>query len=311
MKYSIIVLLEKDEIHPGSRQYIQDLYDLFLERQEPFELMIAVNGSGFFVAELEQLLLANKNLKAILFGFKTTQAVCINSMISESSGEIIVVCGSYRQISDDSFTRMLDAIDDGTDIVTPWRQNRIDGKINQLESKLFNSLVRSLTGTDSHDLSCTVKIFRKKVAENVDIYGSMYRFLPILADKKGLKSKEIKCDHFQKIGAGKSGIYSLQHYSSIFIDILTLYFNTRFSKKPLRFFSTIGMIFFLAGMFITFYIFLERFLFNYPIGSRILLLLSLLLMVLGIQAASVGLLGEIIAFIHGRHRNEYSIDKIL
>ena len=311
MKYSIIVLIEQEEIHLGSRQFIQDLYDLFTQQQEPFELLIAVNGSGFFSVELEQLLQVNRDIKAIQFEYKTTQALCLKSMVEESIGNILVVCGSYRQISNNYLLKMIKALDKETDVVTPWRQNRIDGKINKLESKLFNSIVRMLTGTYSHDLSCTVKIFRRKVAEEIDIYGNMYRFLPILAEKKGFACKEIKCDHLQKVGMGKGGFYTLPHYASILIDILTLYFNTRFSKKPLRFFSTIGMIFILAGILMIFFIFAEKFIFNYPIGSRPILLFSLLLVVLGVQAASVGLLGEIIAFIHGRHRQEYSIDKII
>jgi hypothetical protein len=113
------------------------------------------------------------------------------------------------------------------------------------------------------------------------------------------------------VGIGRFGLYSLSHYFSTFIDILTLYFNTRFSKKPLRFFSAIGLAFLLVGVVITAYVFAERFFMGYPVGDRPVLLLAILLMVLGVQAASVGLLGEIIAFTHGRKKKEYSIEKVL
>jgi hypothetical protein len=296
-------LLEQPEIHEGSAQFVQNLHDLFVNRLEPFEILVLANGIGsFFSYELDKLLEGNNRIKAIEFEKKTTQAVCLKAAVDVSKGEIIVVCGSYQQISNDSMIKMLDSLGSGIDIVTPWRERRVDTLLNQFESKLFNALVRTLTETDFHDLSSTVKIFRREVIEEIDIYGNMYRFLPIIAEKKGFKAKEINCEHFQQLGVGKSGLYSLSHYFTTFIDIFTLYFNTRFSRKPLRFFSAIGMTFFIIGLLITIYIFAQRFFLNIPIGSRSLLLLALFLMVLGIQASGVGLLGEIIAFTHGRHR---------
>ena len=312
MKYSVIVLLEQEEVHEGSVDFIQNLHDLFLNRQEPFEILIIANGIGsLWRQKLDELLARNNRTKAIQFDTKTTQAVCLKTAVGASRGKTIVVCGSYRQISDDSLIKMLDSLDSELDIITPWRQHRVDTPLNQFESKLFNILVTKLTATNFHDLSCTVKIFRREVVEETDIYGNMYRFLPILAEKKGFKTKEIKCDHYQQRGVGKSGLYSLSHYFNTFIDILTLYFNTRFSRKPLRFFSAIGLIFLIGGLLITAYIFAERFFLGYPVGSRSSLLLAIVLMVLGVQAASVGLLGEIIAFAHGRHRKEYTIEKII
>jgi hypothetical protein len=310
MKYSVIVLLEQEEIHEGSVQFIQNLHDLFLSRQEPFEILIIANGIGSFLRQdLDRLLVRNNRTKAIQFDTKTTPAVCLKAAVGASRGEIVVVCGSYQQISDDSLIKMLDSLDSEFDIITPWRQHRVDTPFNQFESKLFNILVMKLTATNFHDLSCTVKIFRREVVEETDIYGNMYRFLPILAEKKGFKTREIKCDHQQQRGVGKSGLYSLSHYINTFIDILTLYFNVRFTRKPLRFFSANGVFFLLIGLCITSYVFVQKFFLGYPIGGRPSLLLAILFMVLGVQAASVGLLGEIIAFTYGRHRREYTIEK--
>jgi hypothetical protein len=138
----------------------------------------------------------------------------------------------------------------------------------------------------------------------------MYRYLPILAAQKGFKIKEVECEHYQEYG-GKSGIANIPEYFTRVIDIITLYFNTRFTRKPLRFFSTIGMLFLGLGLFILFYVFAEKLLFGQSIGDRPILLLSILLMVVGIQTASVGLLGEIIAFTHGRTKKEYTIEEII
>ena len=312
IKYSVIVLLEQEEVYEGSVEFIQNLHDLFVNRREPFEILIIANGiESFLRHEIDDLLIRYSTTKAIQFGTKTTQAVCLKAAVGASSGEIIVVCGSYQQISSDSLSRMLDALNGDLDMVTPWRQHRVDTPFNQFESKLFNILVMKLTGTNFHDLSSTVKIFRRQVVEETDIYGNMYRFLPILAEKKGFKTKEIKCDHYQQRGIGKSGFYSLSHYLNVFIDIFTLYFKIWFTRKPLRFFSGVGTVFFFVGMIITAYVFAEKFIMGYPIGSRPLLLLAILFMVLGAQAAGVGLLGEIIAFTHGRQSKEYTIEKMI
>ena len=246
MKYSIIVLLELEEMHEGSVQFIQNLKELFSNRQEPFEILVIANGIGEFLKnELMALLNRHDKVKAIEFNAKTTQAVCLKSALVETRGDIVVVCGSYQQITDDSLLKLLDNIDNETDIVSPWRQHRVDSALNQFQSKIFNALVRKLTASNYHDTSCTVKVFRREVLESVEIYGNMYRFLPILSDQKGFKTKEIKCEHYQQ--HGKSTYYGLAHYINIFIDIFTLYFNTWFTKKPLRFFSAIGVVLIFHG----------------------------------------------------------------
>ena len=310
MKYSIIVLLELEEMHEGSVAFIQNLFELFSDRQEQFEILAVANGIGEFLKkELMVLLNRHDTVKLLEFNARTTQAVCLKAALKETSGEIVVVCGSYQQITNDSLLKLLDNIDDETDIATPWRQHRVDSALNQFQSKLFNALVRRLTSSTYHDTSCTVKVFRREVLEDVEIYGNMYRFLPVLADQKGFKTREIRCEHYQQ--HGKSTYYGLTHYINIFIDIFTLYFNTWFTRKPLRFFSAVGVILSFMGLFSALYVFTQKFILGYSIGNRPLLLLAIVFMVLGIQAASVGLLGEIIAFTHGRHRKEYNIEKII
>ena len=306
MKYSVIVLLE--ESSEDFSWFIQTLYEIFSSKHKPFEILIVANGTeGFLKNELKNLKDCNDKLKAFTLNKKTPQSVCLKTGFKETKGEIIVVCGSYQQITRDSFIQLLDSLDNETDIISPWRQHRVDHSLNQFQSKMFNALVRKITKSNLHDLSCTVKIFRREVLEDTDLYGNMYRFLPILAEQKGYRHKEVKCEHYQE--RGKTGFYSLSEYFTRIIDILTLYFNTRFTRKPLRFFSAMGAIFLAFGFLITCYVFAQKIFMNYPIGGRPVLLLAILFMVLGVQAASVGLLGEIIAFTHGRQREEYTIEK--
>ena len=308
MQYSIIVLLE--EKNEGFSEYIQMLHETFSSRPDPFEIIIVANGAeGFLANELEKLPDINHHLKAFAFHKKTTQAVCLKAALKESTGEIIVATGAYQQIAKDSFQNLLDSIDDETDIISPWRQKRVDPFFNQFQSRVFNFLVKLVTKSDIHDLSCTVKIFRREVLEDTELYGNMYRFLPIVAAQKGFKYTEIKCEHHQE--RGQTGFYKISEYLERILDIFTLLFNVKFTRKPLRFFSTIGAAIFIIGLAITLYVFYQKIIIGHPLGDRPTLILSVLFMVLGAQAASVGLLGEIIVFTHGRDRKEYTVEKII
>jgi len=306
VEYSIIVLLE--ELHEDFCQFLRNLYDLLSAQRVPFEILIMCNGTGSFLRNhIKSLEGLNRKVKAFEFNTPTTQAVCLKAGLKESSGKIIIVFGSYQQITGDSLIQLVNSLDDETDVVSPWRQHRVDPWFNRFQSEVFNILVRKITKSDLHDLSCTVKLFRREVLEETEIYGNMYRFLPIVAARKGFKTKEIKCEHYQE--RGKTGFYSLSDYVTRLIDILTLYFNTRFTRKPLRFFSSIGLGFLLIGLIIAFFVFMQKFFMGHAIGNRPILFLAIFFVALGVQAASIGLLGEIIAFTHGRHRKEYSIQK--
>lgn len=308
IKYSIIVLLEEE--HEDFAQFIKNLHLVFSAQHVPFEILIMANGIGSFLRnQITEIQGFNHRMKAFEFNAPTTQAVCLKAGLKESSGEIVVVCGSYQQITNDSLIQLLEFLEGGTDIISPWRQHRVDPWFNRFQSEVFNIFVRKITKSYLHDLSCTVKVFRREVLERTEIYGNMYRFLPIVAARKGFKTKEVKCEHYQE--RGKTGIYGLSEYVARLIEIFTLYFNTRFTRKPLHFFSSIGLGLMLIGLLITSSIFIQKFFMGLPIGDRPILLLAIFFMVLGIQAASVGLLGEIIAFTHGRHKKEYTIEKII
>jgi hypothetical protein len=189
MKYSIIVILE--EKNEDFSQFVQILYETFSSRPDSFEIIVMANGTeGFLKIQLEKLPELNRHITAFAFNKKTTQAVCLKAGLKESKGEIIVVCGSYQQLTKNSFMHLLDSLDDETDIISPWRQQRVDPSFNRFQSRVFNILVKLFTRSDLNDLSCTVKIFRRKVIEDTKLYGNMYRFLPIIAQQKGFKNKE-------------------------------------------------------------------------------------------------------------------------
>ncbi len=309
MKYSAIIMLE--EQHEDFAEFVQNLHDLLSKKNEPFEIVIVANGTGGFLRnQMDHLTGCHDTLKAFELKTHVPQAVCLKAGFKESSGEIILVCESYQQITNDSFGWLLDSFDSATDIINPWRKSRVDSRYKQLRSAIYNATVRRIIKSDLHDLNCTVKLFRRKVLDEVQLYGNMYRYMPIIAAQKGYKTKEIECQHYEERG-GRSGISNLPEYLQRMIDIMTLYFNTRFTKKPLRFFSTIGLGFLVAGLLIIAYVFIQKIFLGTSMGDRTILLLAIFFMVLGVQTSSVGLLGEIIVFTHGRKKKEYTIEKII
>jgi hypothetical protein len=306
--YSIII--ELDEMYEDFSSFLNDIHELFLSRQKPFEILIILNGVNELIREnLDPFILGSNNVRAFGFLRKTPQAVCIKTAFKASNGEIIIVCGPYAQITKESFIKLLDSFDDNTDMISPLRQKRVDSRYNQFQARIFNRLVGALTKTNFHDLNCGVRVFRREVLEEINLYGNMYRFLPILAERRGFKVKEVECVHLEK--RGPSSFYSIPFYFTLLIDIFTLFFNVGFTKKPLRFFSAIGAFFSSIGMLLMLYVSIRKFFFGIPIGGSLTLFFAILFTVLGIQVATVGLLGEIIAFVHGRHRKEYAIEKII
>jgi hypothetical protein len=306
IEYSLLILLEEATI--GFAAYVNRLHRTFTQRNASFEIIILVNGTErFFSGEISLITPACNNIKAYVFNRKTTQAACLKAGLKESRGQIIVACGAYQQITEESFLRLIDSLDDDIDIVCPWRQKRVDPKINQVQSQLFNLLAKFLLDTSLNDLSCNVRVFKRYVLEEVSLYGNMYRFLPILAEKRGFKHVEIKCEHYEE--RGDTGIYHISEYVARLIDILTIYFNTKFIRKPLRFFMSIGAISIGSSLLIGGHITFQRLFLGVPVGNRPILLLSVFLLSLGVQITGVGLLGEIVSFALGRQRNEYKISQ--
>ncbi len=303
--HSVIVLLEENT--PDFAEYIRGLHDVFSDRGDPFEILIVANGTeGLLRNRAPELRDILADIKLFSLNRRTSQAVCLRAAAKEIRGDVVAICGSYPQLTWPSFAACLDALDAETDVISPWRKRRVDPSFNQFQSKVFNRMVGWVTGSTYNDLSCTVKIVRKTVLQEVDLYGNLYRFLPVLAEKRGFTVKEVACEHRQE--RGKTGFYGFIDYFERIVDILTLYLTSRFLRKPLRFFGAVGMAFVGMGLALLLYLGIQRFFGVVPLGERpVLLLVSVLLVVLGGQSASVGLIGEILAFTQGRNIKEYAV----
>jgi hypothetical protein len=307
--FSVIVLLEEES--PDFAEFIRDLHGFFSGKGLPFEILIVANGmEGVLRNTAPRFKELLGEIKLFSLNRRTSQAVGLRAALAESRGDVVVICGSYPQLSMSSLGICLEELAPDTDVVSPWRRKRVDPPFNQFQSRVFNRIVHRVTGSSFNDLSCTVKIVRRQVLEEVDLYGNLYRFLPVLAEQRGFQVKEVSCDHHQE--RGKTGFYGFLDYFERLIDILTLYMTIRFMRKPLRFFGAVGMTFVGMGSLLLGYLLAQRLLGIHPLGDRpVFLLVSILFIVMGGQSASVGLIGEILAFTQGRNIKEYTVSTYL
>ena len=306
MKISAIVFLDYE--YTDFAEYMHNLAEILQNIVENYEIIVIANGTGdFFRSHNKSFQNSNIKLRAFEFVKPVTQSVGLKAILKETKNDILLICGSYQQLTDESLVTCIKAMEDCVDIVSPWRRKRVDPSFNQFQSKVFNWITKRFVKTDLHDLSCTVRVCRRSVLEELDLYGNVFRFLPVLASAKGFKVKEVPVEHLQE--RGKTGFYSFSEYTNRFLDIFTTFFNTRFSRKPLRFFSFVGIGFIGVGVLLMAIVFFERFYLDIPVGNRPMFFGALMLMILGVLVSGAGLLGEIIAFTYGRHKKQYVIEK--
>lgn len=229
--------------------------------------------------------------------------------LERSRGEKIMTLASYFQVEPRGIGPALAALDDGVDLVAGRRHPRIDSFFNRVQSRLFHWVVRRMTSTGFHDISCGFKVMRRRVARELHIYGGQHRFIPILAMNRGFTVREM--DLPQRNEDRPTRVQGAGAYLGRLLDILTVFFLVRFTRTPLRFFGLLGLFLFLSGFVIDLIVAVQKLAWNQEIADRPLLLLGVLLMVLGMQTLSLGLLGEMIIFTHARNVRDYRVAEVI
>jgi hypothetical protein len=211
---------------------------------------------------------------------------------------------AYRRVQAQALLPLIDRVQNGADLATAVRSPRQDSAVNRLQSRIFHALLTPATGRDFHDLGSGVSAIRREILEQVPLYGDFLRFLPVLAAREGFRVDEVAAA--QHPGDRGIRIQSPGTYVRRLLDILGLYFLVRFTEKPLRFFGLIGSAVSFAGLVVLAVLLVQR-LQGQGIADRPLLLLGVLLVVVGIQAVALGLIGEIIVHFSATHRRSYRL----
>lgn len=236
------------------------------------------------------------------------EAAALSAGLQHVAGEVVILLPSYRQIDESEIPRMTEAILRGPlDYIASWRHPRIDSWAEKRLSRWFNAMTSRMTGTELHDITSGLRAMRRKVIDDVPIHGDLYRFLPVLALMQGFRVGELQVRHVAE--RVRPGDYRPGIFVRRVLDLLTLLFVSKFTRKPLRFFGLVGTVVFAVGAAVLLYLAVDRML-GTPLADRPLLVLGVLIFVLGAQLFSIGLLGELIIFVYGRDLREYKVETI-
>lgn len=306
---TISVIIPISERHDDIGEMHREYRDGLRSSGVPFEMIYVVDG-GFAKAylELKAMKELGEKLTLIKHARPFGEAIAITSGFQQSSGGIIMTLPAYHQVEAAELPKMIAGMGDH-DMVVARRWPRSDSKWNQVQTRLYHNLVSRMTGNVCNDIGCSVRMFRRKVLEEIHIYGDLHRFLPILSHKQGFRIKEV--DLKQSPKEKRVRTYPFGIYVRRMIDLLTVFFLIKFTKKPLRFFGLTGSVILVLGFLVTSYLVISRLLFGVSLSDRPLFLIGILFLVLGLQIFAIGLVGEIVIFTHAKELKEYTVEEII
>ncbi len=223
------------------------------------------------------------------------KAAALTAGFRAARGKWIITLDADLQDDPAEIPRFLAALEEGWDVVNGWKYPRRDPWTKRWPSRLFNWATRTLTGVPLHDFNSGFKAYHREVVQEIRIYGMLYRYIAVLAAWRGFRVTEIKVHHRpRRYGRSKFGV---SRFAIGFFDLITVLFLTQYTWRPLHLFGSLGVVSLLAGTAINVYLTVLWFLGQRPIGTRPLLTLGVLLMIVGVQFISFGLLGEMIAHV--------------
>lgn len=246
------------------------------------------------------------NIKIIQFRKNFGKSAALSAGFSVATSDIIITMDADLQDDPAEIPNLIDKLNSGHDLVSGWKYNRKDPLSKTIPSKFFNEAACFFSGIKIHDFNCGLKAYKKEVVKNIEVYGELHRFLPVLANHQGFKIAEIKVNHRPRIH-GKTK-FGARRFTNGFIDLLTVMILTKYTRKPGHFFGSWGLASLFLGTTFCGYLSILWFLGQRPIGNRPLLFLGILLIIIGVQLISMGLLGELINQ-SGKKQN-YNISKV-
>lgn len=276
---------------------------------DPYEMVFVDDGSDDGTYEkLMRISKKDESVRIVKMRSTFGEACTLDAGLNYSDGERIVFLSGRVKVNPGEISNLLQKLSEGNDLVVGWRYPRKDSILNRWVSYMFNKLVSTISKNRLHDINSGVIVTFRDVFEKICYYGDLYNFIPVLAIQQGYKVREEKIQ--QQPGSFRTSRYP-REYLRRMLDIITVFFLTRYSKKPIHFLGFFGALFMICGIGIEIYLFIYRVFLVQPIAGRPLLVLGALLLVIGIQMISIGLIGEMIIFTHAGEIKEYNIEKII
>jgi glycosyltransferase involved in cell wall biosynthesis len=291
----------------------QALRDALARSDRKWEAVLVNDGSSDGTAELlDQEAARDERFVIVHLRRNFGQSAAMAAGFDEARGEAIVAMDADLQNDPADLGMMLAKLDEGYDVVSGWRRKRKDKYLTRiLPSRIANWLISSTTGVALHDYGCSLKAYRREIIKDVRLYGEMHRFLPALCHWAGGKIAEVEVEHHPR-RFGKSS-YGLSRTLRVVLDLLVVKFLVGYSTMPIRVFGPPGVVSFLLGMVMGAYLTYEKIAHGASLANRPALMLAVLLMLVGVQLVSMGLLGELMArtYYESQGRKIYSVRRVV
>ena len=291
MKLSIVIPVynEVQSIERLHKEIVQSI------NTSEYEIIFIDDGSTDGSSEkIVELIQKNQKLKLIQFYRNYGKSAALSEGFKQADGEYVVTMDADLQDDPSEIKNLIIKLEEGYDLVSGWKKNRKDPLSKRIPSKLFNFITRLFTSVKIHDFNCGIKIYRKSVIKTLEIYGGRHRYIPALAGQKKFKITEIIVNHrAREFGITK---YGGRRFFHGFFDLISVIFLSRYIQSPLYFFGQLGLLSFMSGFSIEGYILYLKYVLKEPFAAHIaLLIFGVLLIFIGIQFFSIGLIGEMIA----------------
>ena len=273
------------------------------------ELIIINNGLGTATSTALAAQLSGSGVAATIVSLHRAcgESAALSTSLQQITGQYVILLPPYPQSDPNDILRLIAELSKGLDYVASCRRPRVDGWAGERRSRLYNWLARRISNVDLSDINSGLRAMRRQVLDQVPLYGDLHLFLPILAARQGFRVGEVPVRHLEeRVGAideGK-GVYLRR-----LLDLLTLFFLLRFTHKPFRLFGGIGAGLTSSGALVTFVLAVQRLL-GEPLADRPMLIFGTMLIVLGIQLFSLGLLGELIIYVNADRVTDYQIETV-
>jgi glycosyltransferase involved in cell wall biosynthesis len=281
---------------------------------QPWEAVFVDDGStdGSFAA-LTRLHNAQGNVRVVRLRRNFGKAAALAAGFAQAQGDVVVTIDADLQDDPAEIPRLLAKLDEGFDLVSGWKAHRRDPLSRRALSRIFNWVTSRVSGLRLHDMNCGLKAYRAEVVKELRLYGELHRFIPVLAHYRGHRIAELPVNHRPR-EHGRSR-YGVERYLRGFLDLLTVSFIGRYRHRPLHLFGGLGLSLGAIGFAILVYLTILK-IGGHAIGERPLLTLGVLLLVVGLQFFSLGLISELITSMHEertgpRERAELDVEEIL
>jgi glycosyltransferase involved in cell wall biosynthesis len=310
----VIPLFNEDESLGELQQWIRKVMN---SNNFSYEVIYIDDGSNDKSWDvLQNLKKEDSNVKAVRFQRNYGKSAALHVGFDMAVGEVVVTMDADLQDSPEEIPDLRKMIlVDGFDLVSGWKKKRYDPISKTIPTKLFNWTTRKMSGIYLHDFNCGLKIYRKNVIKSLEIFGEMHRYIPVIAHKEGFRKigEKVVEHRARKYGVSKFG---LERFINGFLDLLTITFISRFGKKPMHFFGSIGLLMFIIGLTAFTYIGGSKLwaLFNHEyqknIADQSIFYIALTAMIIGTQLFMAGFVGELITRNSSR-RNDYKITEVI